>query len=559
MTVETQNNRIVYPADGVTVDFAFNFKTDDVNTIKVYEDAIVSLSTIVITLNPNQELTPGGNVNITPAIAAPIVITITREEDFLQLTKYPVGGDFPSASHEKALDKGAKLTQQIDDKFVRSIRADINEPLAGVSLVIPNAADRKSTFLGFDGFGNAIASPGGPGTVPISLFMTPVVSSANAEAARLLLETMAGFKYIPVAGTDTYTSVNIPAHTSYVTDAVYFGDFVNPNVITSPTWDIDGLGPVNIVSKNGSLLTSDELGGSHFLLYDGTNFRLLNPVQLPLTLAWTSPQQVGNPLSLTNTSIGTAHLTGGDIVQNGSGGNNQMRAYRFDGDSWAVLGNTANAGTINATGLGALNTTDVVRVGQTFLEALRFDGTDWAVIGNVLTVALSSPNLAVLNATDIAVASKTGALQTYRFDGTDWATLGNPLGISGAGELTLTALNATDIALIQGANGDLETYRFDGADWVQIGNTLVIGNSGVKSATALNRTDVSYTDTANDLLETYHFDGVDWSLVGTSLALASGGFAHVAINGTDVALVDNTSNLATYRHGFSIGAGPYKP
>ncbi len=277
MTVETKDNRIVYPADGVKVDFDFNFKTDDDGTIFVYEDAILSTSTIVVTLNTDQELTPGGSVNITPAIAAPTIVTIQREEDFLQLTKYPVGGDFPSFSHEKALDKVAKLTQQIDDKFVRSIRADINEPLAGVSLVIPNATDRQNTFLGFDGLGNAIVSPGGPGTVPISLFMTPVVSSANAEVARLFLETMAGFKYIPVAGTDTYTSVNIPAHTSYVTDVVYFGDFVNPNTTTSSTWEIDGLGQRNIVSKNGSLLGKGDLDGSHFLLYDGAEFRLLNP------------------------------------------------------------------------------------------------------------------------------------------------------------------------------------------------------------------------------------------------------------------------------------------
>lgn len=156
MTVSTTGNRINYVANGVKVDFDFVFKTLDPDHIKVYEDGVLTLNTVVVSLNADQDTSPGGSINLTPVVASPIVVTVIREEDITQDVDYVGGSNFPSSSHELALDRLVMKIQQLNDRLNRSIIANRAEDLTGISLEIPSIADRANMTLAFDASGNLI-------------------------------------------------------------------------------------------------------------------------------------------------------------------------------------------------------------------------------------------------------------------------------------------------------------------------------------------------------------------------------------------------------------------
>lgn len=156
MTVSTTGNRINHIADGVKVDFDFVFKTLDPDHIKVYEDGVLTLNAVVVTLNANQDISPGGSINLTPVVASPIVVTVMREEDITQDVDYTTGSNFPSSSHELALDRLVLKVQQLNDRLDRGIIANRAEDLTGISLEIPDKVTRASKTLAFDASGNLI-------------------------------------------------------------------------------------------------------------------------------------------------------------------------------------------------------------------------------------------------------------------------------------------------------------------------------------------------------------------------------------------------------------------
>lgn len=86
-----------------------------------------------------------------------------------------------------------------------------------------------------------------------------------------------------VAGTNTITGSMTPDLTSYSAGMLVF--FVPANNSTGAvTINIDSLGAKSIVKGDGTALESGDLQAStiHAILYDGTNFVLLNPLSLSL-------------------------------------------------------------------------------------------------------------------------------------------------------------------------------------------------------------------------------------------------------------------------------------
>lgn len=83
--------------------------------------------------------------------------------------------------------------------------------------------------------------------------------------------------YGTASGTDTYTAtLGISA---YTTGQRYYVVFTNANLTTAPTLNLDGLGAKTIKVDGGYSLSRCEIRDGHKaqLLYDGTDFILLNP------------------------------------------------------------------------------------------------------------------------------------------------------------------------------------------------------------------------------------------------------------------------------------------
>lgn len=118
MTVNTSTSSASYSGNGSTQIFAvpFYFLVDtDVKITK--KTASTGLVTTLV-LNSDYTLTGAGNTSGGSAtlVAAPLTgdqIFIQRNVDAVQQTAYPSNSTFPSASHEKALDRLTMLVQQL--------------------------------------------------------------------------------------------------------------------------------------------------------------------------------------------------------------------------------------------------------------------------------------------------------------------------------------------------------------------------------------------------------------------------------------------------------------
>jgi hypothetical protein len=160
VTVQTEENRANYVADGILASFAFNFETNDAAWINTYEEGVLTTKNIEVVLNANQDTTPGGVVNfLDPAPAGIPVnlakVTIERIADLTQGIDYNSYDDFPADTHEAGLDKLTYQNQQLSDAIDRAIKADVTVP-AGTSytLPVPNAGSFLQWNVDENGFIN---------------------------------------------------------------------------------------------------------------------------------------------------------------------------------------------------------------------------------------------------------------------------------------------------------------------------------------------------------------------------------------------------------------------
>lgn len=125
-----------------------------------------------------------------------------------------------------------------------------------------------------------------------------------------------------VAGTNTITGSMTPDLTSYSTGMMVIFTPAN-NCTGATTINIDTLGAKSIVKGDGTALESGDLQAStvHFLLYDGTNFVLINPLSFNLvngtlsgTLAVTGALTLNGALTTDNTTADEVGFKG--IPQN---------------------------------------------------------------------------------------------------------------------------------------------------------------------------------------------------------------------------------------------------
>jgi hypothetical protein len=108
----------------------------------------------------------GGTVRTAVAVPATSTLTIYRDVPITQTTTYAEGGDFPAASHERALDKLTQVAQQLDRGLNRTIRfseaAPLNElpnPPTGKQIIVAN-----NGALGWEPERQVPAYPTGSGT-----------------------------------------------------------------------------------------------------------------------------------------------------------------------------------------------------------------------------------------------------------------------------------------------------------------------------------------------------------------------------------------------------------
>ena len=147
MAVTSATSSISYTGNNSTttsyaVPFVFLENSHLAATAKVTATGVESAVTLVDHIgagNPN-----GGNVRTAVAVPATSTLTIYREVPATQTTTYAEGGDFPAASHERALDKLTFLAQQNERAVERSFRVTEGSGSKNEVVAVPN------TLLGLD-------------------------------------------------------------------------------------------------------------------------------------------------------------------------------------------------------------------------------------------------------------------------------------------------------------------------------------------------------------------------------------------------------------------------
>jgi hypothetical protein len=134
MTVTSLTSEQTFVGNGATTAFVFTFRADDLGWLVL--SYVVGLN--VITLNGDQDTTPGGTIDY--SIAPPIgqQITISRNVPKTQLLNYTRFDPFDSESHEDALDK---LTMMLQDN--NRVTAEKSK---SITVESPSAAEDITVF-----------------------------------------------------------------------------------------------------------------------------------------------------------------------------------------------------------------------------------------------------------------------------------------------------------------------------------------------------------------------------------------------------------------------------
>lgn len=168
-----------FTGNGVTVAFPFAFKVfaaSDVVAVRTnlsdVETTLASPADYSVSLNPDQDASPGGTVTLVSALTSGWKLTITSGVPSLQAVELTNSGGFYPDVINNALDRLTVLVQQVAEETERAVKVQISSStapdalIADLFLASSNAATSES---------NAAASA--------SAASTSETNAANSEAA----------------------------------------------------------------------------------------------------------------------------------------------------------------------------------------------------------------------------------------------------------------------------------------------------------------------------------------------------------------------------------------
>ena len=172
MAVQSDTSRIQYAGNNsTTTSYAVPFVFLENSHLQAIARTSAGVeSAVTLTNHTGAGNVNGGTVRTAVAVPATSTLTIFRVVPTTQTTQYQEGGDFPAASHERALDKLTQIAQQNTRQIGNSLRLTEANPIAVLSL--PTAA------------GQHVLATAGSGTAPSfqslgSLSIGPVIATGS--------------------------------------------------------------------------------------------------------------------------------------------------------------------------------------------------------------------------------------------------------------------------------------------------------------------------------------------------------------------------------------------
>jgi hypothetical protein len=176
-----------FPGNGATTVFAFAFKvftTADVLVVLATTATGVEVTQVIstnytVSLNADQNASPGGTVTMLAAPASGTTLTLTSQVAQTQSVDLQNAGGFYPSVINTALDKIVILIQQLAEKLGRAVVLPISST-ASAQLPAPVAG----AYLVWDGTATTLTTASGTATSTVSSAMQPVVAGATLAAAR---------------------------------------------------------------------------------------------------------------------------------------------------------------------------------------------------------------------------------------------------------------------------------------------------------------------------------------------------------------------------------------
>ena len=153
-----------FTGNDTTTVFPFTFKVFSADQVGVVltndagnERYAVQGAEYTVTLNPDQNTSPGGLVQIPAPLATGDLLTITSHVPYLQHMDLTNRGGFYPRVINDAADRATIQIQQIAERQSRSFVYPVSEEKTAASL--PSAKQRANKVLAFDAKGQPIAGP----------------------------------------------------------------------------------------------------------------------------------------------------------------------------------------------------------------------------------------------------------------------------------------------------------------------------------------------------------------------------------------------------------------
>lgn len=141
MAVQSATSRIQYAGNNsTTTSYAVPFVFLENSHLQAIARTSAGVeSTVTLTNHTGAGDVNGGTVRTSVAVPVASTLTIFRVVPATQTTQYQEGGDFPAASHERALDKLTQIAQQLKRGVENSVRLSETTPLNPIP--VPSSAN----------------------------------------------------------------------------------------------------------------------------------------------------------------------------------------------------------------------------------------------------------------------------------------------------------------------------------------------------------------------------------------------------------------------------------
>jgi|GEM_PF-1969439 len=521
MTIQNTTIRKVGPSqgNGFNTAFPFTFKVFTATDILVtYLDALGADSVLVlstnytVSLNADQNTSPGGSVTLLVAPATATYITLTSQVTNTQSLSLTNSGGFYPSSINDALDRIVIQVQQLAEQVTRAAKA----PLSGIGALTPS-----SLVFGVDATGTPILLQlANISLSVVSTFMSGLLGLTSAAAVKTALsvqsdlQTQANTAVLTTGTATAYVATPSPAIATPIANTrlrlkLHLASGATPTLtigtVTAALQQYDATGALVTATLGLSQLTDVEYNGAVYVVLDPLTPVILTPVikQIQPITASVAAGSMTCTLNPTSLDFRSATLTSWAV-------NNRVVAAAIS----IVVPSTATLGTVSAqqsrlvllaldnAGTPVLGVTSMVggeNLDETTLMTTNAIGTSCtftgaiAVTTGILTLSAIGTGTFALGQSLAGTGVPSGtyvkalltgtlgaAASTYSTNITTAVASTTLTGSAGAGVYTTTAVTASPFRVV----GYIESTQATAGTWATAPST--IQGQGGQALTAMS-------------------------------------------------------------------------